>query len=119
MFLEPLAQSERFWQSVEGPIGWFTVVADARAVIHTEWGRAPANPSPVAQAAAAQLTAYFTGTLRDFELPLAPHGSPHELTVWEQLCRIPFGETITYGELAQRSDSVAVTPSATASSCPA
>ena len=46
MFLEPLAQSERFRQSVEGPIGWFTVVADARAVIHTEWGRAPANPSP-------------------------------------------------------------------------
>ena len=107
MFLEPLAQSERFRQSVEGPIGWFTVVADARAVIHTEWGRAPARPSPITHAAAEQLTAYFAGTRRDFDLPLAPRGSPHELTVWEQLCRIPFGETITYGELARRSTSVA------------
>lgn len=107
MFLEPLTQSERFRQSVDGPIGWFTVVADERAVIHTEWGRGPSRPSPVTRAAADQLTAYFAGTLRDFDLPLAPRGSAHERTVWAELCRIPFGQTITYGELARRSESVA------------
>lgn len=107
MFLDPIAPSERFRQSIEGPIGWFTVVADDRAVIHTEWGRAPARPSPVTRAAADQLAAYFAGTLRNFDLPLAPRGSAHEITVWTELCRIPFGQTITYGELARRSASVA------------
>jgi methylated-DNA-[protein]-cysteine S-methyltransferase len=47
-----------------------------------------------------QLEAYFLGTLREFELPLDPVGSEFQVKVWQQLQRIPFGETRTYGEIA-------------------
>jgi methylated-DNA-[protein]-cysteine S-methyltransferase len=50
---------------------------------------------------AAQLDAYFAGELTDFDLPLAPEGTPFQLTVWQALQGIPYGETISYGELAQ------------------
>jgi methylated-DNA-[protein]-cysteine S-methyltransferase len=49
-----------------------------------------------------QLNAYFAGELQSFDLPLAPRGTPFQLGVWKRLCEIPYGETITYGELAAR-----------------
>ena len=52
--------------------------------------------------AARQLTAYFEGTLRDFQLPLAPEGSEFQRQVWNELLRIPFAETISYLALAKR-----------------
>jgi len=52
--------------------------------------------------ARAQLRAYFAGELRDFELPLAAEGTPFQQRVWRALCDIPYGETISYGELARR-----------------
>jgi methylated-DNA-[protein]-cysteine S-methyltransferase len=107
MFLDPLPPAPPYCESLETPVGWITVRADARALIDLNWGRAPARPSPLTARAAAQLSAYFCGALKQFDLPLAPAGSAHELRVWAELCRIPFGETITYGELARRSDSVA------------
>ena len=39
---------------------------------------------------------------RAFDLPLAPQGTPFQLAVWNRLCEIPYGETISYGELARR-----------------
>ncbi|SPF00024.1 methylated-DNA--[protein]-cysteine S-methyltransferase [Streptomyces sp. MA5143a] len=47
-----------------------------------------------------QLAAYFAGELRQFTLTLRLHGTPFQRGVWEQLARIPFGETRSYGELA-------------------
>ena len=49
-----------------------------------------------------QLRAYFAGGLRDFDLPLAPEGTPFQLSVWNKLREIPYGETISYGQLATR-----------------
>jgi methylated-DNA-[protein]-cysteine S-methyltransferase len=51
---------------------------------------------------AAQLAEYFDGKRRVFELPLAPEGTPFQLRVWNALLEIPYGETISYGELAAR-----------------
>ncbi|HEY0557635.1 MAG TPA: methylated-DNA--[protein]-cysteine S-methyltransferase [Thermoanaerobaculia bacterium] len=48
-----------------------------------------------------QLAEYFAGDRQDFDLALAPAGTPFELAVWEALRRIPFGETRSYGEIAQ------------------
>ena len=48
-----------------------------------------------------QLAEYFAGDRQDFDLALAPVGTPFELAVWEALRRIPFGETRSYGEIAQ------------------
>ncbi|GAB2918314.1 methylated-DNA--[protein]-cysteine S-methyltransferase [Streptomyces heilongjiangensis] len=47
-----------------------------------------------------QLAAYFAGELRQFTLALRLHGTGFQRGVWEQLARIPFGETRSYGELA-------------------
>lgn len=47
-----------------------------------------------------QLAAYFAGTLTEFDLPLAPSGTPFQRRVWEALRAIPYGETISYAELA-------------------
>jgi methylated-DNA-[protein]-cysteine S-methyltransferase len=49
-----------------------------------------------------ELDEYFAGRRRDFTLPLNPQGTGFQRKVWEQLCAIPFGETISYGELARR-----------------
>jgi methylated-DNA-[protein]-cysteine S-methyltransferase len=49
-----------------------------------------------------QLRAYFDGELLEFDLPLAPRGTEFQRRVWDELCRIPFGCTISYAELARR-----------------
>ncbi len=48
-----------------------------------------------------QLAEYFAGERRDFDVPLAPEGTPFERSVWDELRKIPFGETRSYGEIAQ------------------
>jgi methylated-DNA-[protein]-cysteine S-methyltransferase len=48
-----------------------------------------------------QLDAYFAGELTDFELPMSMHGTEFQRRVWASLCEIPYGETISYGELAR------------------
>jgi methylated-DNA-[protein]-cysteine S-methyltransferase len=49
-----------------------------------------------------QLAAYFAGELDTFDLPLALHGTEFQRTVWSALLEIPYGETVSYGELAER-----------------
>lgn len=49
-----------------------------------------------------QLTAYFESKQKHFELPLDLQGTPFQQRVWEELCRIPFGQTISYADLARR-----------------
>ncbi len=49
-----------------------------------------------------QIGAYFRGALKRFNLPLSPSGTPFQRSVWNALCDIPYGETISYGELAKR-----------------
>lgn len=48
-----------------------------------------------------QLTAYFAGERTTFDLPLDLHGTPFQRSVWAELLKIPYGETRTYGELAE------------------
>lgn len=53
-------------------------------------------------AASRQLDDYFEGRLQHFDLPIHMIGTPFQLRVWNQLRKIPYGETISYGELARR-----------------
>lgn len=48
-----------------------------------------------------ELTAYFAGTLRQFTVPLVYPGTPFQCKVWEQLLRIPYGETRSYEDIAR------------------
>ncbi len=64
------------------------------------WTREDGDPALAA--AAAELGEYFAGARREFSLPLSPAGNPFELRVWSALREIPYGETVSYGELARR-----------------
>jgi len=56
--------------------------------------------NPVVREASRELRAWFEGSLRDFSVPLRPCGSPFQLRVWEELGRIPYGTTASYGDIA-------------------
>lgn len=55
---------------------------------------------PVLNEAVKQLSEYFAGSRRTFSLPLEPRGTEFQKAVWNELLKIPFGETKTYGEIA-------------------
>jgi len=67
-----------------------------------DWQRDDDDPTLVL--AGRQLEAYFAGERHDFDLPLAPAGTAFQLRVWAALREIPYGQTISYGELARRID---------------
>jgi methylated-DNA-[protein]-cysteine S-methyltransferase len=75
-------------------------VAAARSAARDDGRRADDNP--VLREAARQLTAYFAGKLTDFDLPLAPGGTPFQERVWAELRQIGYGRTASYGEIAAR-----------------
>ncbi|MFG2530483.1 methylated-DNA--[protein]-cysteine S-methyltransferase [Streptomyces sp. NPDC048516] len=96
------------------PVGPLTLVAagqtltglymtDQRHRPPQETFGAPADPDdPPFAAAIAQLRAYFRGELTTFDLPLALRGTPFQRRVWAALGTIPYGETLSYGQLAER-----------------
>jgi len=99
------------YSEMQSPAGSLLLAADdagLRQIIFMN-GRDRARPDPswvLDRSAFAetirQLEAYFAGGLESFNLPLAPQGTPFQLQVWRELCEIPYGETISYGELARR-----------------
>jgi methylated-DNA-[protein]-cysteine S-methyltransferase len=99
------------YTSLESPIGELLAVGDSRALrgLYMQEGRTAiavragweATDEPFAEARA-QLAEYFAGQRRAFDLPLAMAGSPFQRRVWRALQDIPYGETISYGELARR-----------------
>lgn len=64
----------------------------------THWQR----DGSVFKTAREQLAAYFSGEIQQFDLPLAPAGTVFQRSVWQALLDIPFGQTQSYGALAQR-----------------
>ena len=58
------------------------------------------SPSPLSELAAAQLTEYFEGRRKVFDLPIRPAGTAFQVSVWEALRAIPWGEIRSYGEIA-------------------
>jgi methylated-DNA-[protein]-cysteine S-methyltransferase len=89
------------------PIGPLLVEADDHGLtrLYTDGHRfhASAGPDDDGRFAdvAAQLDAYFAGELTRFDVPLAARGTEFERRVWDALVAIPYGETVSYGELAQ------------------
>lgn len=92
---------------IDSPVGPLTLVGsdDALTGLYMAEQRYPpsefgARDDGAFPAAAEQLAAYFAGTLTAFDVPLAPRGTPFQRQVWTALRDIPYGETVTYGELA-------------------
>jgi methylated-DNA-[protein]-cysteine S-methyltransferase len=61
----------------------------------------PRADLPLFDQAIEELTAYFAGERTTFGVELRPQGTPFQLQVWDALRRIPYGKTVTYGELAE------------------
>lgn len=68
--------------------------------IRAEWREDPGH-APLAECAR-QLAAYFAGARRAFDLPMKRDATPFQQRVWREIARIPYGETLTYAQLAER-----------------
>jgi methylated-DNA-[protein]-cysteine S-methyltransferase len=99
------------WCEISSPVGRLLLAGDAHGLrrihfqdgphpllIPDDWKRADAP----FQHAIAQLAAYFVGRLRRFDVTIAPEGTPFQRAVWSALGEIPYGETVSYGELTRR-----------------
>jgi len=86
------------------PVGFIELHSDGEALIAARFVEAPTqahSPDTVLLQTIRQLSAYFSGELRTFDLPLRLKGSPFQLSVWEQLLTIPYGETRSYRDIAR------------------
>ncbi len=59
------------------------------------------EPSPLLEETAAQINSYLAGRRRHFDVPLDMVGTPFQMAVWRALKEIPFGQVVTYGQLAR------------------
>jgi methylated-DNA-[protein]-cysteine S-methyltransferase len=87
--------------SVTTPLGHLTVVARGDRLIALKWGGHGTDQTSVLQRAVDQLTGYFAGELRAFDLPLTLDSGVLQSQVQEAMLAIPFGETRTYGDIAR------------------
>src|ERR1700750_124270 len=94
--------------SMHSPVGDLTISEDDGAIVAVDWGWGrDQEPTPLLKRAVKQLNAYFDGTLEKFDLPLKPHGTAFHKSVWRIMMKIPYGQTLTYGEIAKRLDASA------------
>jgi methylated-DNA-[protein]-cysteine S-methyltransferase len=108
----PTMEKTTVWTVMESPVGDVRIQARDGAIARIEFSpfaeHLPlgqplgerADEDPLLQRAVEQLKAYFAGVLREFDLPLAPHGTVFQQQVWEQLRLIGYGETTSYGAIA-------------------
>jgi methylated-DNA-[protein]-cysteine S-methyltransferase len=101
------------WTVLPSPIGDLRIIERDGKISAIEFSpfRQPADGRPLGARSddhpllaetVRQLNAYFDGELTEFDLPLAPHGTDFQQRVWEQLIKIAYGETASYGEIAGR-----------------
>ena len=100
-----------WYDHLSTPIGNLMLVADAQGLreVWFETGKHRKAPDPAWKHdptklafARVQLEEYFAGKRQNFDLPLHPLGTDFQVTVWKALAKIPYGGTISYGELARR-----------------
>jgi methylated-DNA-[protein]-cysteine S-methyltransferase len=109
-FLPADPTAPTWYDIVESPVGRLLLTGDEGALsglylldagehsasIRPGWARRAGGFSRAAE----QLAEYFEGSRKEFDLPLAPRGTPFQLAVWAELTRIPYGSTVSYGAVA-------------------
>ena len=113
--IEPVHKGELCYTTVDTPVGLLYVGACDAGVAVIGWNhdevdtiaqRLALHPveanTPLLAQAMAQLQEYFAGTRREFSLPLYFKGTEYQMKAWAELQRIPYGETISYGQQAAR-----------------
>ena len=101
-----------FYTIVPSPVGNLRLVGSDRGLAAVSWESMRSSVPrletvedphhPVLVEAARQLDQYFAGQRKEFELKLEFRGTDFQKRVWDELLKIPFGETRTYGEIARR-----------------
>ncbi len=92
-----------YMSSLSTPVGRLTVTSDGTAITALDWRETTRQDDrPELRAACDQIEAYFAGQLAEFDLPLAVTGTPFQQEVCAAMQAIPFGETLTYGDIARR-----------------
>lgn len=100
-----------YYTELDSPIGTLLITGDGVAITGLHMEQQATRPAigddwvrddHRFRAAREQLTAYFDGTLQQFDLPLAGAGTGFQKSVWAALREIPYGQTETYGQLARR-----------------
>lgn len=102
-----------FYTAIDSPIGQITLASDGVSLVglymESHKGMPTVDESWVCDdsvkpfaLAREELASYFDGKLERFTIPLKPIGTEFQLKVWNELVNIPFGQTISYGELACR-----------------
>ncbi|MCK0142661.1 methylated-DNA--[protein]-cysteine S-methyltransferase [Aliiroseovarius sp. F20344] len=87
---------------VDSPVGRLGVVEEGGKITRLRWNADPVGElTPVLTAAQAQLRAYFDGALTKFDLPTQVDGSEFQCAVCDVMSAIPYGETLTYGDIAK------------------
>ncbi len=88
---------------IDSPYGVLTVSEENEAIVKVDW-KSPevAGSSPLLEETRKQLAAYFDGDLKAFDLPLAPRGDAFQQAVCDAMLEIPYGETTTYGAIAEK-----------------
>lgn len=96
---------QRYIAYLDTPIGILEISTDEHRVVEIEFVQAKYNPerrSAILQHAISQLTEYFRGSRKKFNLPIALSGTAFQQKVWQELMNIPYGETLSYGEVARK-----------------
>jgi methylated-DNA-[protein]-cysteine S-methyltransferase len=104
------ASTPTLWCEFDAPIGPLLLAGSCGALtlVYFQSGPRPWRPpgewlqqEQTFRPAITQLREYFAGTRRHFALALAPRGTPFQLAVWQLLRAIPYGQTMSYGEIAR------------------
>ena len=89
--------------SYNSPVGPLSIFQEDDAIVALDWGWPPSEePTPLLEQARDQMAAYFNRSLKRFDLPLKPYGTPYQLKVWAALADIPLGQTMTYAAFAAK-----------------
>ena len=90
------------YASCPSPFGTICIGWEDDAVVSLKTDEPEFNsPSPVSELAAAQLQEYFSGTRKIFTFPMKLKGTPFQISVWQALSESPYGQTVTYKDIAQ------------------
>jgi len=95
-------------RTIDTTIGRIVITEQDGSIIRLTWADQPAtDQTPLLDEATSQLLAFFAGDLQCFDLPIAYHCTAFQQQVCEAMCDIPYGSTMTYGELAARMETAA------------
>ena len=96
----------KIFTTVNSPIGFLTIACEngfiTDVVFDADFPDGEIGSSPLLDTAVSQLSEYFEGKRKNFDLPLKFGGTEFQARVWQELLKIPFSNTISYKELAER-----------------